>query len=47
MKKVILVLIVASFTACHQKPAVETIVVGDSVTVKLDSVKIVDSLKVK
>lgn len=47
MKKVILGFMVLSFTACHQKPAViETIVVGDSAVVKVDSVK-VDSLKVK
>jgi len=47
MKKVILVLTVALLTACHSEKSVETIVVGDSSLVKLDSVKIIDSLKVK
>jgi hypothetical protein len=47
MKKVILVLIVASLAACLRKPAVETVAVEDTAVVVLDSLGAVDSLKAK
>ena len=44
MKKLILVLIIASLTACNHQSTVETVAVADSAVVTLDSLGAVDSL---
>lgn len=45
MRKLFILLAVISLTACHSKKSIETVVVGDSTAVKIDSVK-TDSIKV-
>lgn len=52
MKKVILGMFVAFMTACNSTSSVETVAVGDSTVVKVDSAAVdstlvVDSLKAK